>query len=136
MWTCPECGRSFRNTQQRHHCERTTVADQLVNQPEEIIRIFEKIIAYVEKVGPYSKSPIKDYIMLKHRSTFLTIKPRKKYLDISFFLDVNTKAFPIFKSLQRSKHRVLHAARLESEKDVSALVKSWIKTSYQLTSGK
>ncbi len=32
--------------------------------------------------------------MLKHRSTFLTIKPRKKYLDISFFLDVKTEDFP------------------------------------------
>lgn len=135
MWTCPDCGRSFRNTHQRHHCERTTAEAQLKSQPAEIVQIYQKIIAAVEKIGPYTTSPIKDYIMLKNRSTFLTIKPRKRYLDITFFLEEKTEDFPIFKSLQTSKHRMAHAARLESAKDVSLSVKAWIRKSYQLTAG-
>jgi hypothetical protein len=136
MWTCPDCGRSFRNANQRHHCERTTVQAQLKNQPEVIVEIYQKIITAVDAIGRYTKSPIRDYIMLKHKSTFLTIKPRKKYLDITFFLDVKTEDFPIFKSLQTSKNRVMHVARFESPKDISPSVKRWLSKSYQLTAGK
>ena len=136
MWMCPACGRSFRNTNQRHHCERTTVQAQLRNQPEVVVEIYQKIIAVADAIGPYSRSPIKDYIMLKNKSTFLTIKPRKKYLDITFFLDVATEDFPIFKSLQTSPHRVMHVARFESPKDISPSVKRWIRKSYQLTAGR
>jgi hypothetical protein len=135
MWTCPLCGRSFRNTQQRHRCERTTAQAQLKNQPDIIVQIYQKIIDTVDKIGHYTKSPIKDYIMLKNRSTFLTIKPRKRYLDISFFLSEKSEDFPIFNSMQTSKNRIAHVARLESPKDVSSTVRSWIKKSYQLTAG-
>ncbi|WP_414693227.1 DUF5655 domain-containing protein [Ohtaekwangia sp.] len=63
----------------------------------------------------------------------MTIKPRKKYLDISFFLPEKTEAFPIFVSLQTSKNRVRHAARLENAADVTKPVIQWIKQSYDLT---
>jgi len=62
MWTC------FRNTDQRHHCERTIAADQLKNQPENIVGIYNCILEAVQKFRPFSVSPIKDYIMLKNRS--------------------------------------------------------------------
>lgn len=133
MWKCPECGRSFKNTGQRHRCERATTADQLKGQSADVLGIYDRIIRAVDALGPYTFSPIKDYIMLKNESTFLTIKPRKKYLDISFFLATQTEEFPVFKSLPRSKHRVLHAARLEKPSDVSKPVVAWIKESYQLT---
>jgi hypothetical protein len=133
MWKCPKCGRSFKNTNQRHHCERTTAAAQLKNQPEVIVEIHDRLLDVVKKIGIFSVSPIKDYIMLKHKSTFLTIKPRKKYLDISFFLPEKTEEFPIFASLQQSKKRVLHAARLEKPADITKAVIQWIKQSYDLT---
>lgn len=104
MWKCPKCGHSFKNTNQRHHCERTTAAAQLKTQPEVIVEIHDRLLDVVKKIGIFSVSPIKDYIMLKHKSTFLTIKPRKKYLDISFFLPEKTEEFPIFASLQQSKN--------------------------------
>jgi hypothetical protein len=37
--------------------------------------------------------------------------------------------------MQTSKNRIAHVARLESPKDVSSTVRSWIKKSYQLTAG-
>lgn len=133
MWTCLSCGRSFRNTNQRHHCERTTAAAQLKNQPEFILEIYKRILDAVKKVGPFSVSPIKDYIMLKHKSTFLTIKPRKKYLDITFFLAEKTEDFPVYKSFQRSKNRVTHGARFENPEGITRTVLGWIKQSYDLT---
>jgi len=133
MWTCSSCGRSFRNTNQRHHCERTTAAAQLKNQPEPILKMYQRILDGVKKMGPFSVSPIKDYIMLKHKSTFLTIKPRKKYLDITFFLAEALEDFPIYKSIPRSKNRVAHGARFENLSDITPGVLRWIKQSYDLT---
>jgi hypothetical protein len=98
-----------------------------------IVEIHDRLLDVVKKIGIFSVSPIKDYIMLKHKSTFLTIKPRKKYLDISFFLPEKTEEFSIFASLQQSKKRVLHAARLEKPADITRPVIQWIKQSYDLT---
>lgn len=133
MWTCPRCGRSFRNTNQRHHCERTTASAQLQGQPEEIIRIYNKILKSVSRFGPFSESPIKDYIMLKHKSTFATLKPRKKYFDISFFLSEVTDEFPIFKSMRTSGKRVLHSLRIEHSREINSKIEGWIRQSYNLT---
>lgn len=133
MWTCSSCGRSFRNTNQKHHCERTTAAAQLKNQPALILEVYNRILDAVKKMGPFSVSPIKDYIMLKHKSTFLTIKPRKKYLDITFYLSVKSDDFPIYKSFQTSKNRVAHGARFEDPNDITRTVLQWIKQSYDLT---
>jgi hypothetical protein len=133
MWDCPKCERSFRNQNQRHRCEKTTADAQLRNQSDAVLRTYQKIIQSVDKLGDYTVSPIKDYIMLKNKSTFLTIKPRKTYLDISFFLATPSDEFPIFKSIRASRNRVRHAARFDKPSDVSSLVLKWIKQSYTLT---
>jgi hypothetical protein len=134
MWACPKCGRNFKNTGQRHRCERTSVAAQLENQRDGVLAIHQKIMQAVEKLGPFEISPIRNYIMLKNGGTFLTIKPRKKYLDISFFLTEKTEDFPIFVSRKQSANRTLHGARLETTADVSPHVLQWIKQSYNLIS--
>lgn len=133
MWTCTACGRKFKNKQQRHRCQRATVEDQLQGKPDHVIKTWEKLNASIRKLKEYHFSPIKDYIMVKHESTFLTIKPRKNYVDISFFLDQPCDEFPIFTSIHMSKNRILHGARLESPEAVNATVTGWIKASYQLT---
>ncbi len=133
MWTCSKCGRSFKNTNQRHRCERTSLEAQLKNQPTIIIKIHNRIMQSVKKMGPFSVSPIKDYIMLKNKATFMTIKPRKKYLDISFFLAEKSEEFPIFQSFQTSRNRVMHAARFEKPADITRSVIQWIQHSYNLT---
>ena len=133
MWTCSKCGRRFKNTDQRHRCERTTVKAQLKNRPPVIIQIHNRIIQAVKKIGPFSVSPINDYIMLKKEATFVRIRPRKKYLDIFFFLPEKSDEFPIFQSAQTSRHRFIHIARFEKPSDITRSVIGWIQQSYNLT---
>lgn len=48
MWTCPKCGRSFKNTNQDHYCVRLeTIGEYIAAQPEErqerLVRVREII---------------------------------------------------------------------------------------------
>lgn len=38
MWTCPSCGRSFRNTEQSHYCgeKPATIEEYILRQPEAV----------------------------------------------------------------------------------------------------
>ncbi|MDO5400047.1 MAG: DUF1801 domain-containing protein [Eubacteriales bacterium] len=52
MWTCPTCGRSFKNTNQSHYCQKPeTVDDYIAQQPPErrayLLRIREIIAAAI-----------------------------------------------------------------------------------------
>ncbi len=37
MWTCPKCGRSFKNQNQDHYCKKApeTIDEYITSQPEE-----------------------------------------------------------------------------------------------------
>jgi len=38
MWTCPKCGRTFKNTEQSHYCWKapSTIEEYILSQPEEV----------------------------------------------------------------------------------------------------
>ncbi len=72
-------------------------------------------------------------ICFKHSSTFLWVKPKNLFVDITFYLHQQIDEFPIFKSLRQSKNRVAHAVRLEKVSEVNKQILHWIKQSYELT---
>lgn len=60
MWECPECGRKFKNQNQRHSCGSApiTIDEYILGQREEIIPFLEKINKTVRKALPEAKEKI------------------------------------------------------------------------------
>ena len=44
MWTCPECGRQFRNKNQWHSCVTISVNDHFEDKPERLRDTFDRLL--------------------------------------------------------------------------------------------
>jgi hypothetical protein len=133
-WICPECGKLFRNRNQWHSCFTLNLEDHLRNKPETIRNVVLDLISEVELFGPIELNPVKSVIQVKAGATFLSIKPKKDFVELEFQLGEEIDQFPIHKTVRISRNRVLHFIYIQSGEDINDQLKTWLKDSYLLVS--
>jgi hypothetical protein len=133
-WICPECGKLFRNRNQWHSCFTLNLEDHLRNKPETIRNVVLDLISEVELFGPIELNPVKSVIQVKAGATFLSIKPKKDFVELEFQLGEEIDQFPIHKTVKISRNRVLHFIYIQSGEDINDQLKTWLKDSYLLVS--
>ena len=131
-WTCPECKRIFKHKNQWHSCVKVNIDVHFTDKSTKVKKIYDKLMGKVTKFGKIYVSPAKGSIMIKGKSTFLALKPRKDWLDIEFLSDREVNEYPIHKIFRVSKRRVAHSVRLEAPKEITMKLLRWIKQSYDL----
>jgi hypothetical protein len=134
-WTCPQCGREFRNTNQWHSCIRTPLSDHLKSRSPAVRTIVESLIAGLEETAPITVSPVRTSIEVKAGATFLSIRPKKDHVEIEFQLGREVTEFPVYETIRISGRRVLHRGVLEDPGEVDARLMGWLMESHQLVSG-
>ena len=133
MWTCPNCKRSFRNTNQGHSCTQVLNNNVFAGRPAFLKKLYDQIIAEVKQIGSYREETVSPgVIYFKTKSTFLALKVKKTYLEVEFFLDHHADDPSIASWLQTSKHRFVHVVKLDGEYDITNQLAAWIKHSYHL----
>jgi len=135
MWTCPNCGKKFRNQNQEHSCARVPVDAHLKNKPAGIRMIYDRLMQEVHRFGDISVNPVKSSIQVKAGANFLSIRAKKDRVEIDFFLDREVTKSPISRTFRISAHRVLHSAVLESYEQVNKELVNWLRESYELVAG-
>jgi len=137
MWTCPRCGREFKNKNQAHSC-RLIDKDQLFEKrPPQLRRIYKKIVSFVDTLGEFKEETVPpDVIFFKTISTFLGVKVKSTHLEVEFFLDHHEDNPVVSKSLQTSAHRFAHVVPVDDLNEIDTQLKNWIKHSYQLVLAK
>lgn len=60
MWTCPKCGRNFRNINQSHYCGKApqTIAEYIREQPEDVQPILRQLQETIREAIPDAKEKI------------------------------------------------------------------------------
>ena len=133
MWTCPECKREFRNTNQQHTCKLVDKESFFHNRPPHFRNLCKIIRDHVGNLGEFREEAVlPDVIFFKTKSTFLAIKVKKAWLDIEFFLDHLEDVPPVKKYLQTSKRRFAHLVSIDEEEDINNQLLDWIGESYTL----
>ena len=134
MWNCPNCGRSFRNTNQDHSCMITDLESHFVNKQQNVIDTFEKIKNEVMQLEGIQINSVKNAILFQAKSNFLAVKPKKTHLDIEFVLDEKVDEFPIYKTFQATKSKCAHFVRLESPEEADEQLILWLRKAYKISS--
>ncbi|MDD5882682.1 MAG: DUF1801 domain-containing protein [Firmicutes bacterium] len=60
MWTCPKCGRNFRNINQNHYCGKApeTIEEYIWEQPEEVQPRLRQLQETIREAIPEAKEKI------------------------------------------------------------------------------
>ena len=69
LWRCPRCGHEFVTRNMAHSCGRYSIAQHFAGKPESTRRLFDELVALVEKVGPATCYAQKTRIVFPRGST-------------------------------------------------------------------
>ncbi len=131
-WKCPVCTKEFKHNNQWHSCAQRSVEDLFRNKSPELRALYDTIILAVTQAGPIQLHPVKTSIQVRSNATFLSIRPKRRHLEIEFQLGRCVEDFPVYKTIRISKNRVMHYAVLESADDLSGQVLGLLRESYRL----
>ena len=131
-WTCPHCKKEFRNKNQVHSCAKVDLEDHLKNKSPQVIATFDRLMRELGKFGEITINPVKTSVQVKAGATFLSIRPKKEYMEIEFQLGDEVDKLPIYKNIRISKNRVLHFAVLKNPQEVNTQLIGWLKKSHEL----
>lgn len=130
-WTCPKCERELPWTDFRHYCQWVDLNTLFEGRSEELILVFDKILAEVADWSKVLISTTPNCIVFYRRTGFLVIRPMKKWLDIKFYSKTAHKEKPVIKSVASGKKFENHI-RLTNLDELKPGVFVYLRESYDL----
>jgi uncharacterized protein YdhG (YjbR/CyaY superfamily) len=59
MWECPKCGKTFKNTNQNHFCDKTDAIDTYIAEQEDKVKpLLIKVHAVIREAAPNAEEKI------------------------------------------------------------------------------
>jgi predicted transport protein len=131
-WTCTNCNKIFRNTNQWHSCERYSIEDHLSNKSTTIRQLFNQLVEIIESFGPVEVNAVKTSVHFRAGSNFLGVVVKKENLELEFQLPYCVDEFPIHKTIQISGKRTLHYLKVGSMEELDEQLLVWLNDAYNL----
>ena len=128
-WTCPTCGRSFTQVNQRHACGTGQRSDVLRNRPESVVRTYAAVEAFAKTLGPIEIVARERYVLLRRVRIFADLVIMSDAVRIAIHLKRRVDD-PLFIKVVEDGKKVTHVAKLLGEKDVRA-IKGYLKEAYR-----
>ena len=131
-WTCPECGRRFARTNQKHECSPAMTLDEYFSTgPPHERPVFDAVLAYVETLGPVHVEPVSVGVFIKKGGSWLELRPMTKWVALSFSLPRRIDSQKIARKPYDAGSRWFHVVNLRTPADLDDDVKAWLAESYQ-----
>lgn len=92
--------------------------------------IFDAVMAHLDTVGPVHVEPVSVGIFLKKAQTFAELRPRDRWVALSFSLRQQVQHPTIVRKVQRWSGRYYHAANLSTPDDFDDRLRDWLTESY------
>ena len=84
-WICLNCGRNFARKNQSHSCELFSIKEHhFKNGTPLTIQLYNRFISIFQDFDPILIEPLKNIIVIKKNTQFLTIQIQKMALKIIF----------------------------------------------------
>jgi hypothetical protein len=130
LWTCPKCRHEFVNPNQYRSCRRYELDDVMRGKPPRVRRAFEKFREMVLANGPATMQVYRDRIGFMVRVRFAGATPRKKWLEIGFWLSerIEHPRFVKVETITPNAH--VHRVRVLDEHELDDEVAAWLAEAY------
>lgn len=130
-WVCPKCERELLKENQTHYCARVSVDSLFKGKPDELVLVFDKILAEVADWPDVLVSTTPHCIVFVHRKTFLVLRPMQKVLDVKFYSLTAQTGHPIINSILY-KGKYASNVRLKTVDELTSQLFKLIHQSYRL----
>ena len=132
MWTCPDCERKFKTTNQSHTCVKVDIGELFIDKPDELVLAYDTLCQMVMPWQPNSVGATAKAIVFASQKAWLIVKPMKTELDLKFYYSE-----PIESELIRRRgtmgKKFAHHVRINHEDQISAELLKLLKMGYDFS---
>ena len=107
-----------------------TLEEYFSTGPERERPVFEAVMAHVETLGEIHVEPVSVGIFVKARGTYVELRPKQKWVALSFPLPRVEDHPRIARKPIVVGSRIYHVVNLEGPDDVDDQVRDWLTESY------
>ena len=130
-WICPECGRLFGRAGQSHDCAPgLTLEEYFATGPAHERPIFDAVMAHVARLGPVHADIVSVGIFLKNPRKFAELRPRDRWVAISFSLRRRAQHRTITRKVVEYGARFWHVANVREPGEVDAALLDLLAEAY------
>jgi hypothetical protein len=98
--------------------------------PEHERPIVEAVISHLETMGPLHVEPVSVGIFLKRSQTFAQLRPKDRWVALSFSLPRTVQHDRITRKVIQYHGRFHHVANLRTAGDLDDRLRSWLTEAY------
>lgn len=113
-----------------HDCWTTTEAALTRDLPEDVRDAWERLRETAADFGDQRIYASHNSIMFARKACYFFVRPKRKYLEIVFFLGRTLKAAQVKKTLASSRLKVAHTVRIIHRDEVEPPLTDWIQEAY------
>jgi len=130
-WACPHCRRRFRRVGQAHECSPAiSIEEYFLTGPAHERPVFEAVMAHVATLGPVHVEPVSVGIFLKRAQTFAQLRPKDRWVALSFSLPRVVSHERITRKVVDYHGRYYHVANLRNADDLDGRLRAWLTEAY------
>lgn len=129
QWTCPRCDRSFGAVNRGHVCAPAMPVELwLDDQADPQRRAAEAVLAHLRRHKDLVIEAVSVGILVKLERTIIELRPKKRWLDVSFIVKDVIDSPRIARTLPVGKSR-FYVVHLRDKQDVDAELRRWLSAS-------
>jgi len=107
-----------------------TIDEYFATGPPHERPVFDAVFRYVSTLGPVFVEPVSVGVFLKKRGSFVELRPKTKWVAMSFPLQRTVTHPLIARRPIQAGQRIHHVVNLRDPGDLTEDVKSWLAESY------
>ena len=92
--------------------------------------IFDAVMAHLDTVGPVHVEPVSVGIFLKRAQTFAQLRPKDRWVAMSFWLPRREQHPTIVRKVEQYHGRFWHVANLRTPEDLDDQLREWLTEAY------
>ena len=113
--------------------EAFTVDSHFAGKPPHVRKIYERLLALLEKIGPVSEEPKKTSIHIVRESALAGVEVRREYLLLNLKTDYPIEGPRVERAERLSANRYHTKVKLSAIAEVDGEVRRWLKDAYSLS---
>lgn len=131
LWTCPRCGRVFRQKNQAHSCGIGSRDQLLTGKPEPLVKLYRELESFVSGLAGVEIVFKQRYALFRTTRIFADLVFMRDALRLAIVLDRELSHPLFFKVARMSPRRVGHVAKLRTSSELRA-IKPFLRQAYRL----
>ena len=116
---------------EKHDCWTTTPENLTVDLPEDLLDAWERIRETASELGEQRIYASHKSIMFSRKVCYFFVRPKKKYLEVWFFLGRRINDSLIRQTMQSSKTKIAHLVQVTHRDQVESPLTDWLREAFE-----